>query len=90
MGNARTSTHITWRTIARTAARIFRTPLADLSMDQKNLDQGAGLPVSIEVGAKYPPSEEATKFYRLAGKIVAEVGCSLELVLPSSGTKTRF
>jgi hypothetical protein len=50
----------------------------------------AGLPVSIEVSAKSPPSAEATKFYRLIGKIVAEVGSSLELVLPLSGTGTQF
>jgi hypothetical protein len=50
----------------------------------------AGLPVVIRVSGKHPPSEEAAKFYRLAGKIVGEAGSSLELVLPLSGTKTQF
>ena len=57
---------------------------------KQNRPDLAGLPVSIEVSGKYPLSEEATKFYRLIGKIVAEVGSSLELVLPSSGTRTQF
>ena len=50
----------------------------------------AGLPVLIRVSGKYPPSEEATKFYRLAGRVVAEAGSSLELVLPLSDTKMQF
>jgi hypothetical protein len=50
----------------------------------------AGLPVLIRVSGKYLPSEEATKFYRLAGRIVAEAGSALELVLPTSGTKMQF
>jgi hypothetical protein len=49
-----------------------------------------GLPVTIRVDAKYPLSNEAAKFYRLAGPIVAEGGASLELHLPSSGMTTRF
>jgi hypothetical protein len=50
----------------------------------------AGLPVIIRVDAKYPPSEEAEKFYRSVGPIVAEAGSSLELHLPLSDTTTRF
>jgi hypothetical protein len=57
---------------------------------KQNRPDLAGLPVSIQVSAKYPLSEEATKFYRLIGKIVAEVGTSLEVVLPLSGTRTQF
>jgi hypothetical protein len=49
-----------------------------------------GLPITIRVDAKYPPSSEATKFYRQAGPMVAEAGASLELYLPLSETKTRF
>lgn len=49
-----------------------------------------GVPVIIEVAAKYPPSEEASKFYRLAGPIVAEGGASLALKVESNGTTTRF
>ncbi len=48
------------------------------------------LPVTISVAAKYPPSEEALKFYRMVGKVVADAGCSLELEMPKSGTKMRF
>jgi hypothetical protein len=43
-----------------------------------------GVPVIIEVAAKYPPSEEALKFYRLAGPLVAEGGVSLQLKIPST------
>jgi hypothetical protein len=49
-----------------------------------------GIPIVIEVTAKYPPSEEALKFYRLAGPIVAECGASLELDVASSETTIRF
>src|SRR5690349_2361660 len=49
-----------------------------------------GVPVVIRVDAKYPPSEEATKFYRLAGPVAAEAGVSLELRAPPSGRTTRF
>jgi hypothetical protein len=49
-----------------------------------------GVPVIIEVAAKYPPSEEAYRFYRLAGPLVTEGGASLELNVPSVGTTTRF
>ena len=49
-----------------------------------------GVPVVIRVDAKYPPSKEASKFYRLAGPIVAEAGASLELHVPSSKTTLRF
>ena len=48
------------------------------------------VPIVIRVDAKYPPSEEASKFYRLAGPIVAEAGASLELHVPSTGTTVRF
>jgi hypothetical protein len=48
------------------------------------------VPLVIRVDAKYPPSEEASKFYRLAGPIVAEAGASLELHVPSTGTTVRF
>jgi hypothetical protein len=51
---------------------------------------GRQLPVTISVAAKYPPSKEALKFYRLVGKVVADAGCSLELEMPKSGTKMRF
>ncbi len=49
-----------------------------------------GLPVTISVAAKYAPSEEGLKSYRLAGKAVADAGCSLELEMPKSKTKVRF
>jgi hypothetical protein len=49
-----------------------------------------GLPITIRIDAKYPPSNEATNFYRQAGPLVAEAGASLELYLPLSETKTRF
>jgi len=49
-----------------------------------------GLPVIVRVDAKYPPNEEAEKFYRSVGPVVAEAGVSLELHLPSSDTTTRF
>ena len=49
-----------------------------------------GLPVTIRVDAKYPPSKEAEKFYRAAGPAVTDAGASLELHLPLSGETTRF
>jgi hypothetical protein len=49
-----------------------------------------GLPVIIQVDAKYPPSRKAVEFYRIAGPIVAEAGVSLQLHVPSSDTTTRF
>lgn len=49
-----------------------------------------GVPVVIRVDAKYPPSKEASKFYRLAGPLVAEAGVSLELHVPSAGPPLRF
>jgi hypothetical protein len=49
-----------------------------------------GLPVTIQVDAKYPPSKKAVEFYRIAGPIVAEAGVSLQLHVPSTGTTTRF
>jgi hypothetical protein len=49
-----------------------------------------GLPITIRVDAKYPPSGEATDFYRQAGPLVTQAGASLELYLPLSETKTRF
>jgi hypothetical protein len=49
-----------------------------------------GLPITIRVDAKYPPSSEATNFYRQAGPMVAQAGAALELYLPLSETKTRF
>ena len=49
-----------------------------------------GVPVVIRVDAKYPPSKKGSKFYRIAGPIVAEAGVSLELHVPSSGTTQRF
>jgi hypothetical protein len=49
-----------------------------------------GIPVVIRVDAKYPPSEEATKFYRLAGPVVADAGMSLELYLRSIDSTQRF
>jgi hypothetical protein len=49
-----------------------------------------GFPVVIQVYAKYPPSEQATALYRLAGKVIADAGYSLELEVPSEGTTTRF
>ena len=49
-----------------------------------------GVPVVIRIDAKYPPSQEGAKFYRLAGPVVAKAGASLELRLPSSDTVTRF
>jgi hypothetical protein len=48
-----------------------------------------GLPVIIEVAAKYAPSEEALKFYRLAGPLVAEGGASLQLKVGSGNTTTQ-
>jgi hypothetical protein len=41
----------------------------------------AGLPVVIQVLAKYPLSEQATTFYRLAEKTISEAGFSLEFEL---------
>jgi hypothetical protein len=38
-----------------------------------------GLPVTISVAAKYPPTDFASKFYRAAGPLAAEAGVSLEL-----------
>ena len=38
-----------------------------------------GLPVTISVAAKYPPTDFAAKFYRAVGPIAAEAGVSLEL-----------
>jgi len=49
-----------------------------------------GIPIIIEVSAKYLPSTEALKFYRLAGPMVAEYGASLQLNLTSSETILRF
>jgi hypothetical protein len=49
-----------------------------------------GLPVIIRVGAKYPLSGQAEKFYRLTGPIAAEIGVSLELRIGSSEEITRF
>ncbi len=49
-----------------------------------------GIPIVIEVSAKYPPSTGALKFYRLAGPMVAETGASLQLNLTSSETILRF
>ena len=49
-----------------------------------------GVPIIIEVRAKYLPSSEALKFYRLAGPMVAKCGVSLELNLTSSETIIRF
>lgn len=49
-----------------------------------------GVPIVIEVCAKYLPSTEALKFYRLAGPIVAEGGASLELKLTASRTTIPF
>jgi hypothetical protein len=50
----------------------------------------AGLPVIIQIAAKFPPSEEGMKLCRLFGKVVGEMGSSLELEVPSSGAKIRF
>ena len=50
----------------------------------------AGVPVSIRIAAKFPPSEGGMKFCRLVGKVVGEIGSSLELEVPSSGVKMRF
>lgn len=47
-------------------------------------------PVIIQVAAKFPPNEEAAKFYRLAAPAVAEAGISLELEVGRSGIVTRF
>lgn len=49
-----------------------------------------GLPITIQVDAKYPPSDKAIKFYRTAGPIVAEAGVQLQLHVPSSDTTMRF
>lgn len=49
-----------------------------------------GVPIIIEVCAKYLPSTEALKFYRSAGPMVAKCGVSLELNLTSSETTIRF
>jgi hypothetical protein len=49
-----------------------------------------GLPVTIQVDAKYPPSNKAVQFYHAAGPIVAKAGVSLQLHVPSSDTTTRF
>jgi hypothetical protein len=49
-----------------------------------------GLPVTIQVDAKYPPSNKAVQFYRAAGPMVAKAGVSLQLHVPSSDTTTRF
>jgi hypothetical protein len=35
-------------------------------------------------------TKQAAKFYRLAGPIVAEIGASLELNMPSADTTMRF
>jgi len=49
-----------------------------------------GLPVVIQVDAKYEPSPTALEFYRAAGKVVAQADVALVLHLPNSGTTTRF
>ena len=49
-----------------------------------------GIPIIIEVCAKYLPSTEALKFYRSAGPMVSECGASLQLNLTSSETTLRF
>jgi hypothetical protein len=49
-----------------------------------------GLPVTIQVDAKYPASRKAVEFYRIAGPIVAKAGVSLQLHVPESDTTTRF
>jgi len=49
-----------------------------------------GLPVIIQVDAKYRPGRKAVEFYRIAGPIVAEAGVSLQLHVPSSDTTARF
>jgi hypothetical protein len=41
----------------------------------------AGLPVVIQILAKYPLSEQATTFYRLAEKTISGAGFSLEFEL---------
>jgi hypothetical protein len=40
-----------------------------------------GLPVVIQVKAKYPLSKQATKFYQLAEKTISQAGFSLEFEL---------
>ena len=57
---------------------------------EQNRPDLAGLPVSIRIAAKFPPSEEGMKFCRLIGKVVSEIESSLELEVPSSGVKMRF
>ena len=57
---------------------------------EQNRPDLAGLPVTIQIAAKFPPSEEGMKFCRLAGKVVGEIGSSLELEVPSTGAKMRF
>jgi hypothetical protein len=49
-----------------------------------------GLPIVIQVDAMYEPNKKALKFYRSAGKAVAEAGVSLVLHVPDSDTTTRF
>jgi len=49
-----------------------------------------GLPVTISVAAKYPLTPFATKFYRAAGPIAAEIGVSLELRIGNPEEVTRF
>jgi len=49
-----------------------------------------GIPIVIQVTAKYPPSEQALKFYRMVGPIVAQCGASLELDVTSSETTIQF
>src|SRR6185503_10559319 len=44
-----------------------------------------GLPVTILISAKYPPSAEAAKFYQLAGPLVAEAGVTSALEVGRSG-----
>lgn len=48
------------------------------------------LPVTILVSAKYPLSAEATKFYEMAGPLVAQAGVTLALEVGRSGDVKSF
>jgi hypothetical protein len=49
------------------------------------IPRAVGNKIIIEVVGKFPLSEEAKKFYRLAGKVIEDLGYSLHFKQPQSG-----
>ena len=57
---------------------------------EQNRPDLVSLPVTIQVAAKFAPSEQGLALCRLFAKDAADVGASLEIEVPASGTRLKF